>query len=154
MPGIYAVIHRSKGSRYVGSAQSTFRRRWAEHRRSLARGAHSSPLLQADHDRDGPDQLEFRTLLYCEPFECIRYEQFFLDCCRHLGILYNANPWVSWFFSDRGGKGYLPPREAYERQDAIRGFNKLYRAMIAEGIPRERAHDIAAKLYREVLRPM
>jgi len=153
MTGVYAIIHRSKGKRYVGSAQFAFQRRWTEHRRSLQRGSHSSPALQADYANDGPEAFEFRVLISCEPFECIRYEQFFLDQSRHKAILYNANPWVSWFFSDRNGKGYLAPREVYERQEAHRGFNNLYKAMISEGIPPEQAHHIAKNLYPEAFLP-
>ena len=147
MTGVYAILHRPSGRRYIGSAQRSFLQRWKEHQRALRRGVHSSPRLQADFNHDGPGAFAFEVVIYSEPFECVRYEQFFIDFWHHRGSLYNDNPLASWEFSDRGGRGYLPPGEARRRLDEIRAFNRLFRALRSEGIPFEEAERIPRNLY-------
>ena len=145
--GVYAIVNNGTGECYVGSAQVDLAERWEEHQRLLRRGAHTSPSLQEAYVRDGARAFSLRVLIYCEPYECVRYEQYFLDLWRHKRKLYNANPWASWLYSDRGGLGYLDPREARRQQEEIRSFNALLKAMMAEGIAPDQAQSIARNIY-------
>jgi group I intron endonuclease len=146
MPGVYAIIHNALGNRYIGSARRTFGERWAEHHRALRQGAHSSPLLQRDFTTFGPEAFAFLVLIICEPYECVRYEQFFLDRCRRDGTLYNANPFADSVFSDLPLRGYLSPAAAIKEREELRELNALFKAMRAEGIPFDEAWRIARAL--------
>jgi len=55
----------------------------------LKRNIHHNSNLQKAYNKDGKENFEFITLLYCEPDELIRYEQFFVDKYRRSGLLYN-----------------------------------------------------------------
>ena len=84
--------------------------------------------------------------MICEPFECKRYEQFFLDFWYGKNKLLNANHSIVWEYSNRGGRGYLPPLIARERRTRIKEFNNLFQALRVEGISDKEALSIAHKL--------
>lgn len=82
--GVYAIIHRASGKRYIGSAARSFSERWSKHRHYLRYGKHHSPHLQRAWDRDGASAFEFVILEKCEPAKCVEREQHYID-------LYKAN---------------------------------------------------------------
>lgn len=71
--GVYAITSPS-GAQYVGSAVNV-RRRWADHRASLARGDHHNRRLQRAWTKYGPQGFEFRQLLVCDKAMLVTYEQ-------------------------------------------------------------------------------
>jgi group I intron endonuclease len=147
MSGVYAIVHKRSGRRYIGSAQRNFQERWNRHRRDIRKGVHTSPWLQRDYVKYGAEAFDFRILIFCEPFECVRYEQFFLDVWSCKRKLYNENRCASWLYSDRHGRGYLTPQEVRREMDRNRVFNELFMAMRSEGIPWDEASRIARELY-------
>ena len=76
--GIYQIRNTITGSRYVGRACS-FKRREAEHKKRLRRGAHSSRYLQNAWNLYGEDAFVFEPVIVCAPEHAPDYEQRLLD---------------------------------------------------------------------------
>lgn len=79
--GIYAIVNRVNGKRYVGSAKR-FRTRWNAHRAALNRGVHHSKHLQSAWKKHGADAFVFTIIEFCEPRELIAREQAAIDSTR------------------------------------------------------------------------
>lgn len=144
--GIYAIVDIRSGHRYIGSTQFDFEHRWDEHKRELKRGKHTSPLLQEAFDRNGDTGLKYEIRLICQPEECIRYEQYFLDVWRGKKKLFNANRVIEWLFSNRAGRGYISPHLAYEQKEKIRQYNILLKGLREAGKSSTEAIRIADEL--------
>lgn len=89
--GIYRIRHVDSGKCYVGSCASPqgFRVRWNNHTKNLRKNQHHSPHLQRAWNKYGADSFVFEILLYCDPKDCIMYEQIALD---HYKPEYNVCP--------------------------------------------------------------
>ncbi|MEY8800156.1 GIY-YIG nuclease family protein [Leisingera sp. XS_AS12] len=72
--GIYAIVNRTTGDRYVGQSVN-IEKRWAEHRRALTSGRASSPALQEAWNSYGEATFDFRILERCEPEDLDQREQ-------------------------------------------------------------------------------
>jgi len=79
--GIYEIVNRQNGKRYIGSAKN-FDARWRLHRASLRRGDHHSRTMLRAWNKYGPDLFDFKKLLICEDKNLLMYEQIYLDACR------------------------------------------------------------------------
>lgn len=77
--GVYRITNVVNGKVYVGSASFCLERRMSGHRNSLANGAHHNRHLQRSWNKHGPTCFRFDVLEYCDPEECVRREQFFID---------------------------------------------------------------------------
>jgi len=53
--------------------------RWNEHRHELNKQLHHSPKLQNSWNKHGADAFVFEILLYCDPENCLMYEQIAMD---------------------------------------------------------------------------
>lgn len=69
------------GNEYIGQT-TDFNRRWAIHRRKLARGTHFNPHLQSAWNQYGPDAFEFRIIIRCQSEELVQAEQLAVDTRR------------------------------------------------------------------------
>jgi group I intron endonuclease len=76
--GIYEIINRENGKRYVGSAVN-MRGRFAVHRTMLVKGGHHSRRLQRSWNKRGAEAFEFRPLLWCARKDLLLYEQIAID---------------------------------------------------------------------------
>lgn len=76
--GIYEILNRVNGKRYVGSAVDVVHR-WREHRWALKRGNHGNRHLQASWNRHGEEAFAFAVIERCEPSLLIEREQAALD---------------------------------------------------------------------------
>ena len=72
--GIYAIVRKANGDRYVGSAVD-LRVRFRDHRRDLKDNKHHNIHLQRAWNKYGEKAFEFRVLLYCDPELLIMFEQ-------------------------------------------------------------------------------
>lgn len=118
--GVYAIVHKPSGKRYVGSSVN-IKRRIIKHKYELRSSSHSNKHLQAAWRLYGEDQFEFKTLLICSPADKIFYEQKVMDAYgvtnRNHG--YNLSPKAcgpdlsSGFFSEKlkASKGKPSPRK-------------------------------------------
>lgn len=79
--GIYEIVHRDTGKRYVGSGVH-LGRRFSKHRSKLAAGKHHSRILQNAWNAHGSGAFDFRILLFCSREMCIAYEQIAMDALR------------------------------------------------------------------------
>lgn len=86
--GIYAIVHATSGSIYVGHSID-ITRRWAAHRRLLNCGRHHSPRLQNAWSKYGADAFEFLRIEACQRAELVAREQFYFD---ELKPAFNAAP--------------------------------------------------------------
>lgn len=91
--GIYAIINKVNGKRYIGSAKR-LHRRYGEHRRLLDAGRHHSPTLQRSWDKYGAGAFEYVVLEFVEDLDILLLrEQAWIDesaCVGKAG--YNISP--------------------------------------------------------------
>jgi len=76
--GIYAIVNKVTGKKYIGSAVN-LQQRWRVHRHELRKGIHHSVVLQRAYNKYGEDNLEYSVLEYCSPDELIIREQKYID---------------------------------------------------------------------------
>lgn len=76
--GVYAIVHKPSGKRYVGSSVNIVQR-IRVHKATLRSNSHANRYLQSAWKAHGEDQFEFKTLLICSPADKIFYEQKVMD---------------------------------------------------------------------------
>jgi len=83
MIGVYAIVHRETGRRYIGSSKN-IERRWYEHTRLLGMGKHRSLHIQHAWSRYGASAFEFVVLETCDVGRdgLFAREQWWLDAAR------------------------------------------------------------------------
>ncbi|NCX56490.1 MAG: hypothetical protein EBW87_04740 [Burkholderiaceae bacterium] len=77
--GIYKITCTVTGKLYIGSTSLNFHTRWYTHVNSLKRNAHCNPYLQFAWNKHGSDAFKFEIIEECEPENCIRREQYWID---------------------------------------------------------------------------
>lgn len=92
--GVYQIRNLVDGKRYVGSASKSIKERWGNHIKTLRKGTHHSKYLQRAWRKHGEAAFVFEVLIFCDPQNCIMYEQLCIDrfqvVNRSLG--YNISP--------------------------------------------------------------
>jgi group I intron endonuclease len=83
--GVYAIVNKANGHRYVGSS-SDIERRWQKHVSLLERGKHHNLHLQHAWNYYGKDNFKFVLLFECAPGSLLDHEQ---DCINKLLPEYN-----------------------------------------------------------------
>ena len=79
--GVYCIRNVFNGMEYIGSSID-IPRRIKEHRYLLSRCRHYNPRLQSDWIKFGEVGFVFDILVYCEPNDCVRKEQEWIDSIR------------------------------------------------------------------------
>ncbi len=87
--GIYAIVNRVTGHRYVGQSQH-LRRRERDHFKALADGAHHCQRLQRAFAKYGPEAFEFIVLERAPVERLDDIEQDYLDAGFAAGTVYNT----------------------------------------------------------------
>ena len=77
MAGVYQIYNEETGKRYIGSSIDV-ERRLKEHKRNLKAHRHSNQHLQNAWNKY-QEYLVFEALEYCEPDECLKLEQQYID---------------------------------------------------------------------------
>lgn len=94
MTGVYVIVNRVNGKKYVGSSANSFMRRMNMHFSQLKKNKHHSIHLQRDWNKDGEESFEFRILETTTPKFAVAVEQTVIDAWktadRQFG--YNINP--------------------------------------------------------------
>lgn len=75
--GIYKITNTANDKFYIGSSKY-LQKRWEQHIKHLLTGKHHSQYLQRSWTKHGSSIFKFSIILYCEPFDLLRYEQFFI----------------------------------------------------------------------------
>jgi len=110
--GIYQIRNIVNGKCYIGQSIE-LRKRKSNHFSNLKKNnGGENRYLQNSFDKHGQENFVFEILLYCEPFELTRYEQFFVDKYKKLGKLYNFRECVD---SNKGLKYSSPSLETRKR---------------------------------------
>ena len=89
--GVYRIRCLSTGKLYVGSAASSFRERWSEHRRDLRRNRHHSPRLQRAWNKYGEAAFVFEIVEVTERENAVAVEQKYLDLWKVANKRYGFN---------------------------------------------------------------
>ena len=76
--GIYAIVNKTNGHRYIGSA-SNLDKRQRQHFRNLKNQCHPNDHLQSAWNKFGGDNFEFVTIFPCAEDDLLSYEQKYLD---------------------------------------------------------------------------
>lgn len=76
--GIYEIVNKNNGNRYIGSTRN-FSTRKINHFSRLNRGVHHSRHLQSAYELYGKDSFEYKIILICELSDLLYYEQLFID---------------------------------------------------------------------------
>ena len=76
--GIYEIVNRENGKRYIGSAVHLERRK-TEHFGNLRKGKHRNRHLQSAYAKYGENSFVFSVLEYCGKERLIEREQFYID---------------------------------------------------------------------------
>lgn len=77
--GVYCILNRVSGKRYVGSSARSLVNRWREHRYHLVRGSHCNRHLQAAWNKHGSDAFVFFVLERCHHSNCVAQEQYWIN---------------------------------------------------------------------------
>jgi len=85
--GIYKIECLPSKKIYIGSSENLSLRKH-DHFRFLRSKKHINPKLQSAFSKYGEENFKFEILLYCEPKDCIFYEQIFID---KLSPVFNIN---------------------------------------------------------------
>ena len=79
--GVYRIRNQTTGDFYIGSSVD-LRGRWWKHLNHLRRQIHSNPKLKNAWSKHGEKSFVFEVILYCDPEDCVMYEQIAMDCCQ------------------------------------------------------------------------
>lgn len=99
--GIYQIRNVINDHVYVGQT-TKLSKRWVQHYSLLKNNKHKNVHLQRAWNKYGEENFLYEVILYCEPFEMTRYEQFFEDFYQSKGTSYNirkcvdSNKGISW----------------------------------------------------------
>lgn len=80
--GVYSIENTKNGKLYVGSAASSFSRRWNVHKCLLKKGTHHSAHLQSAWDKHGEDSFCFDVIVETTPELAVATEQFWINTLR------------------------------------------------------------------------
>lgn len=90
--GVYAIVNKEHGKRYIGSS-CVIERRWNEHKRKLRLNRHHSPHLQNAWNKYGEGCFDFIVIQECSRENLLKYEQYYLD--EEVTPEYNTYPFAS-----------------------------------------------------------
>jgi len=76
--GIYEIVNKKNGNKYVGSSIDV-KRRWRAHKSEFKRGVHFNGHLQNAWNKYGEKSFMFKVLVYTNPKESLRLENLLLD---------------------------------------------------------------------------
>ncbi len=74
MPGIYQILYKNSGKRYIGSSKNIFSR-WREHKNSFFKN-NNSKYLQNAWNKYGSDSFIFEVIEYCNLDILLQREQY------------------------------------------------------------------------------
>lgn len=78
MIGIYQILHKSSGRRYIGSSINVSKR-LSHHKNRLVRGLHANDYLQKTFDKYGIEDFEFQFIVQCDQKDLESYEQLVIN---------------------------------------------------------------------------
>ena len=103
--GIYEIISKVNGRKYIGSSDNIYRR-WRIHKHTLLRGVHHSVILQRHVNKYGIGDLIFSILEECEIGSLVMKEQSYID---------NNNPYFNIRKIADSNRGIIRSEETREK---------------------------------------
>ncbi len=104
--GVYRIRHLDSNRCYIGSSATGLASRWSQHRSALKKQTHDSPYVQNAWNKYGAHAFVFEVLLYCDPENCLMYEQIALD---HYQPVYNIRKVAA------SNMGIIPSQQTRDR---------------------------------------
>ena len=136
--GIYIIINKVNGKRYIGQAQS-FKKRFKAHRNGLKRKDHPNIHLQNAWDKYGKESFEFIPLLYCEISELGYYESFYVNKFKTIDPRFGYNLMIP-----NGNSGFVHSPKSIEKMRAAK-IGKKYTPERIAGITGKNNHMFGKK---------
>lgn len=147
--GIYEIVNRTNGKRYVGSAVD-IAQRWRQHRCELGKGRHN-PILQRAWLKYGAENFEFRIIEYvADKAALIEREQFYLDQMQpeyNVAVSAGSNFGVRWSAETKARMGEASKR-VWSSPDHRRRMSEVHKAY--EFTPEHKAAISAALSERQI----
>lgn len=142
-PGIYAIVHKETGKRYVGSSDN-IRRRLRKHKRDLERGVHDNSYLQKAWNKYGPNEFRAEIIELCPVSELLIQEQQHIDSKGDFNLCPVAG-------CVRGIKHSKESRKLESHASKIRWENPDYRTKKSEAVSEQMKNP--EMLARTILNP-
>lgn len=150
MLGIYAIIHKATGRKYVGQS-GNLTKRFIQHRVDLRRGKHVNPKLQSAWNKYGETEFEFVVLEQCEADNLDAREQVYLDQKPWFNIAVYANSNMrgrkhskeSLEKMSRVKKGIFPTEEARRNMSSARKGKTLPAAVKVKISEAKKGHTVS-----------
>lgn len=79
--GVYIITCLANERTYIGSSVH-LGKRWQEHQQAFRRNGHKNRHMQRAWDKHSGDTFTFNILLYCDPENCLMYEQIALHALK------------------------------------------------------------------------
>ena len=150
--GVYQIRNKVNGKRYIGSVAGNygFRGRWMCHLSELKSHKHHSRYLQQAWNKHGEDAFVIEILLYCDPENCLTYEQIVMDC---VTPEYNMSPTagntLGVRYSEAVRKKMSLDRTGVKRPETSARMKEVTRG---EGNPRAKLTDRKVRIIKRALR--
>lgn len=116
--GVYIIVCKANGKKYIGSTSKSFKARWKTHINQLKSHTHHSYLLQRCYNKYGIENFDFNVLETCGKEDCFKKEQYYFDTlnpelniCKFAGSIYGRKSTaktkkkLSRIFKKRNNKG-------------------------------------------------
>lgn len=122
--GVYEIVNNINGYRYIGSSLTIYRR-LRRHVVYLNNQKHENSHLQRAWNKYGEKSFDFRILLFCDPGDCLMFEQRAMD---YYKPEYNISPTAG---SCKGCKRSIQTRLDMSRARKGRLFSKSHRLALS-----------------------
>lgn len=151
--GIYAIVNKLNGNRYIGSSEN-IKKRWANHIKRLKNNNHHSRHLQSAWNKYGEEYFDFVLLMNCVPEELIRNEQRFFDACLPE---YNVSPVAGRTSGIIRSEEYRKKQSRSQKGKTItlETRNKISEGMKGKrnslGVTRDLSDDVKKKISKKLI---
>jgi group I intron endonuclease len=116
--GVYLITNVVNGKIYIGSATKSFKRRWAEHKKTLRGSRHINRYLQRSWSKYGEPAFTFDVLEETAPDDAVAAEEFWINYFIYIGAeLLNISRYPT-----NGTRGIKrgPPSDAWRKEHSAK----------------------------------
>lgn len=114
MVGIYQLVNKDTGERYIGQSENLNHRK-ACHKYDLQNNRHRNHKLQSAYNKN-PDSISFEILCVCEKEDLDSLEKYYIKKYKRQGVVYNI--------TEGGRKGFAQAEESIKKMSEAKKGNK------------------------------
>jgi len=104
--GVYCIENLKNDKKYIGQSTDLKKRKY-EHFRMLKGNCHFNTHLQNAYNKYGEENFVFEILIYCEPVELDKYEQYFIEKHGEYNICKIPGPTTTGYKYSKKTRKYL-----------------------------------------------